>query len=149
MNILIVLGALVVVFAVNTVVSNGKPKIELGLVNGKLKEIPNKKNAVSTETLFQDKLIPALKLKSSSQASKDAMKKALSAYGDIEIIEEKKDYIYAVATTGKMKYHDDIEIYFDELNNRVQYRSASRAGYGDMGLNLERYNKISEVYEKN
>jgi uncharacterized protein (DUF1499 family) len=82
------------------------------------------------------------------EESKEAMKKALASYGDIEIKKESKDYIYAVATTGKMKFHDDIEIYFDEVNKEIQYRSASRAGYSDMGLNRKRYDQISEYYKQ-
>lgn len=48
-----------------------------------------------------------------------------------------------------MKYHDDIEIYFDDSTKLIQYRSASRAGYSDMGLNRERYEKLVEAYGKN
>lgn len=143
-----VIAALVVFAGGSIFLQNQKPKIELGLVDGKLKEIPDKKNAVSTETVYQDKLIKALPLKKTLEESKKAMVHALKTYPGIEIKNEQADYIYAVATTGTMKYHDDIEIFFDKKNNKIQYRSASRAGYSDMGLNRARYNKIVMEYEK-
>jgi len=127
---------------------NQKPQLVLGMVNGKFSEIPNKQNSVSTETVYKDKLIEPLKLKGTVNESKEAMKKAFVSFGRIEIKQETDTYIYAVATTEKMKFHDDIEIYFDEKNGKIQYRSASRAGYGDMGVNRDRYNKIAKAYEK-
>lgn len=140
--------AVLMVLAVGTlVVKNQKPQIELGVDHNKLREIPNKPNAVSTETRQVDKLIKALPLKQTLDASKVAMKQALAAYGGIEIKAEADNYIYAVATTATLKFHDDIEIYFDEDNNRLQYRSASRAGYSDGGLNRSRYQIIAAAYE--
>ncbi len=127
-------------------VQNAKPKMTIGLIDGHLKEIPNKDNAVSTQTVIEDKKIIALPLKESLTASVEVMKKALATYGGIEIIEEKSNYIYAVATTGTMKFHDDIEIYFDEAEGVIQYKSASRAGYSDMGLNRARYEALKELY---
>ena len=139
--------AVLIVLAVGTLfVKNQKPQIELGVDHNKLREIPNKPNAVSTETRQADKLIEALPLKQTLGASKAAMKQALAAYGGIEIKTETDNYIYAVATTANLKFHDDIEIYFDEDNNRVQYRSASRAGYSDGGLNRARYQSIAAAY---
>jgi len=127
-------------------VQNAKPQITLGLVDGRLREIPNKDNAVSTQTMIEGKKISPLPLKEDLPTSVKAMKEALVAYGDIKIIEEKSDYLYAVATTGTMKFHDDLEIYFDEAAGVVQYRSASRAGYSDMGLNRTRYEALKELY---
>ncbi len=127
-------------------VQNVKPQINLGLVEGKLREIPDKDNAVSTQTQIEGKQIMAMPLKADIMTSVKIMKEALETYGGIDIIEEKSDYIYAVATTGTMKFHDDIEIYFDEAEGVIQYRSASRAGYSDMGLNRTRYEALKELY---
>lgn len=141
-----IIGALLLVGAISIALQNQNPKIELGLSDGRLKEIPNKDNAVSTDTALKEKQIEALPFKETLVKSQEAMLQALVSYGGIEIVTEEAGYIYAVATTGKMKYHDDIEIYFDEEAKIIRYRSASRAGYSDMGLNRERYNKLTELY---
>jgi uncharacterized protein (DUF1499 family) len=129
-------------------IQNRKPHISLGLENGKLREIPNKKNAVSTETSFSDKLVSPMVFKDNLELTKSSLKKALEAYGGIVIIKEEDNYIYAVATTPTMRFHDDLEIYFDEANRIIHFRSASRAGYSDMGLNRQRYDKIVTFYEQ-
>lgn len=144
-----VLGAILVFVALaagNIFIQNRKPQVELGVNEGRFHEIRTSPNCVSTQTSYEDKLVPTLAYKSSTEASKKAMKAAFEAYGAIEIMEETDTYIYAVATTGKMKYHDDIEVYFDEEAQQVHYRSASRAGYSDMGLNKARYEALAKAY---
>lgn len=78
--------------------------------------------------------------------SKDKLIKSIEDYGNAKIIKNEKNYVYVVFTTGKMKYHDDVEFYFDESEKLIHFRSASRVGYSDMGLNRERYTKLREVY---
>lgn len=144
----IVVGVLVVLAGGNIMRQNSKPQVALGMKGDAFHEIPTKPNCVSTQTSQDDKKVEPLPFKSSLEASKDAIKKAFEAYGSIEIKEENRNYIYAVATTGTMKYHDDIEIYFDEAKQEVHYRSASRAGYSDMGLNRSRYDEIAKSYNE-
>lgn len=127
-------------------IQNSKPQMELGLVNGVFQEIPNKDNSVSTQTVFDEKRIEPIAFRNDLKTAVIAMKKTLEAYGGIEITEEKENYIYAVATTGTMKFHDDIEIYFDEDEGLIHYRSASRAGYSDMGLNRQRFEALKALY---
>jgi uncharacterized protein (DUF1499 family) len=45
-----------------------------------------------------------------------------------------------------MKYNDDVEFWLDSDAKQVHFRSASRAGYSDMGLNRTRYEAIAELY---
>lgn len=141
----IVLGLVILVGSV-IFIQNRKPHLTFGLENGKLREIPNKKNAVSTDTSFLDKRINPMPFKENPEETKAALKKALDSYGGIAIIKEEKDYIYAVATTPGMKFHDDMEIYFNQADRMIHFRSASRAGYSDMGLNRQRYDKIVGFY---
>jgi len=146
--VLTVIAVLVVLAGGSIYLQNQKAKIDLGLDNGKLKEIPQKPNCVSTQTQQEDKKIKPMAFKASLEETKAALKKAFEAYGNIDIKKEESTYLYAVATTGTMKFHDDIEVYFDESNKVIQYRSASRAGYSDMGLNKERYQAIVDLYNE-
>lgn len=64
------------------------------------------------------------------------------------MIKDEKNYIHAVFKTGGMKFKDDAEFYFDERNKLIHFRSASRVGYSDIGLNRKRYNKINIMINK-
>lgn len=144
-----IVGLVVLMAASRIMLQNSKPQVALGIDKGRFHELSSKPNCVSTQTSQEEKRIDPMPFKSSLEASKEAVKKALDAYGSIVIQEETNDYIYAIATTGLMKYHDDIEVYFDESKGQVHYQSSSRAGYSDMGLNRKRFEAISSVYKKN
>jgi uncharacterized protein (DUF1499 family) len=141
-GVIIAMGVIVVYMVVK---NNLTPK-NLGVNNGKLSKMPNKPNAVSSQTNEKDKQIEAMEFKVNLAASKERIIKAIETYGNAKIITNENNYIYAVFTTGKMKYHDDVEFYFDESEKLIHVRSASRIGYSDMGLNRERYNKLREIY---
>jgi len=141
-GVIIAMGAIVVYMVIK---NNLTPK-NLGVNNGKLSKMPNKPNAVSSQTDEKDKQIEAMEFKENLAGSKEHIIKAIEIYGNAKIIKNENNYIYAVFTTGKMKYHDDVEFYFDESEKLIHVRSASRIGYSDMGLNRERYNKLREIY---
>ena len=142
-----VAGVMGVVVIYMLVKNNIVPK-NIGVENGKLAQIPNKPNAVSSQTDEEDKKVEALEFKVNLEDSKEKLLKSIQDYGNAKIIKNEKNYIYAIFTTGKMKYHDDVEFYFDENAKLIHFRSASRIGYSDMGLNRERYNKLRELYYK-
>ena len=142
-----VIGAIGVIVIYMLVKNNSTPN-NLGMNNGMLSKMPNKPNGVSSQTDEKDKKVEALEFKENLKTSKDHIIKSIESYGNAKIVKNEKNYIYAVFTTGKMKYHDDVEFYFDESKKLIHFRSASRVGYSDMGLNRERYNKLREVYYK-
>jgi len=146
MKILVgVLGAMGVIIIYMFVKNNLIPN-NLGVNNGMLAKMPKTPNAVSSQTEEKDKSIEALEFRENLVNSKKRVIKAIESYGNAKIIKNETNYIYVIFTTGLMKYHDDVEFYFDESKKLIQIRSASRIGYSDMGLNRERYNKIKEVY---
>ncbi|MHB1485256.1 MAG: DUF1499 domain-containing protein [Saccharofermentanales bacterium] len=150
-NVILTIIEIIIAFALLSgiiiFVQNRNTHLILGLENGKLREIPNKKNSVSTDTAYTDKLVSPMPFKETLDETKAALKRALGEYGGIVIVKDENNYIYAIATTPLMRFHDDIEIHFDESSRTIRFRSASRAGYSDMGLNRQRYDKIVKLYE--
>ena len=127
------------------VVKNMITPSNLGVNQGKLAEMPKSPNAVSSQSDDPEKKVAPIPFKGDLNDSKEWIKQALEAYGNIRIVREEGNYIHAVSTTSKMKYHDDLEFYFDEESTLIHYRSASRIGYSDMGLNRERYESLLEL----
>ena len=62
----------------------------------------------------------------------------------MEIIEIDGDYLHAEATSRLMKYVDDLEVSYDELENKLTIRSESRVGEGDFGVNKKRVDLIKK-----
>tara|TARA_B100001287_G_scaffold166225_1_gene139709 strand:- start:129 stop:530 length:402 start_codon:yes stop_codon:yes gene_type:complete len=66
----------------------------------------------------------------------------------MEIVEIDGDYLHAESTSRIMKYVDDLEVSFDESNNKLIIRSESRVGEGDFGVNQKRVDLLkSELFK--
>ncbi len=55
-------------------------------------------------------------------------------------------YIHAEFRSALFGFVDDVDFVFDDKAHLIQFRSASRTGYYDFGVNRERMNEISERY---
>jgi uncharacterized protein (DUF1499 family) len=118
----------------------------LGVENGQLTPISQKPNNVSSQSTNPEKNVSVLTLKATTGETMAALKQAVESYGGGNIQTETETYLYVIFTTKLMKYHDDVEFWIDEESRQIHFRSASRAGYSDMGLNRDRYNKLAELY---
>lgn len=142
----IILVTLAVLFAVSLVVQNMKTPTHLGHLDGKLAPMPSKPNAVSSQSAQDDKKVAALPYKGTTIETLAAITEVLAKMSNNEVQVQESNYIYTIFTTPKMHYHDDVEVLLDDSSQLVHFRSQSRAGYSDMGLNRKRYEKFSELY---
>ncbi|MCG6202267.1 DUF1499 domain-containing protein [Psychromonas antarctica] len=118
----------------------------LGVNNGKLAEISSKPNNVSSQTDDENKKVATMPFKKNQRQTMVALKKAVQQFGGGKIEKESDDYLYVIFTTSLMRYHDDVEFWLDAKNEVVHFRSASRAGHSDMGVNRQRWEKLNELY---
>lgn len=146
MKFVLIFLAIVLIAALSMMMKNTKEPSDLGIKSGKLSELPNSPNGVSTQTSQEDKLVDVLKYKSDGEITRKEIKEVCIDFGNARLEDENDNYMRFVFTSGKMKYNDDVEFYFDDENEIVHYRSNSRVGYSDMGLNKERYLKIVDSY---
>jgi len=146
MRILSVVLLVVVLLACFMVIKNNRIPSGLGVTKGQFKALNNKPNGVSSQAEDASKFVQAIPFLGSLESTKLQLKAACETFGECEIITETADYLHVVFETGTMKYHDDVEFYFDTDKKMVHYRSESRIGYSDMGLNKERYDAIVQSY---
>lgn len=147
MKILIIIVAMIILLILFMFIKNNRIPNNIGVINGKLAPMPNKPNAVSSQTEIMDKRVEPLKFIGDLENSKKLVIDIINTFKNIEIIKSEENYIYAIFSTEKMKYKDDVEFYFDEDKKLIHFRSASRVGYSDMGVNRKRYEDIKKVYE--
>lgn len=60
------------------------------------------------------------------------------------LVERGADYLHVTFTTKLMRYVDDVE--FRIAGDHIDVRSASRVGYGDMGVNRARVEEIRAAW---
>lgn len=148
---LIVIGVIVVIFGGmfgGMMLQNGKVPQGLGVTDGQLAPMPTSPNAVSSQSTDEAYYVEPFAMKADVQQTKEAFLKASDAYGKYELYKEEANYLHLVFITSTMGYRDDVEIHIDEERGLVHFRSASRVGYSDMGLNRARYEAIRAIYEK-
>jgi uncharacterized protein (DUF1499 family) len=112
----------------------------LGLKDGALADCPDSPNCVCSECEGSHKMAP-LKFNGGVDTAKAALKTVLNKNG-IRIVEEKENYLHAVATTPLMRFKDDLEFLLDADAKLIRFRSASRLGKSDLGKNRARLNEI-------
>ncbi|MDB1126268.1 DUF1499 domain-containing protein [Vibrio algarum] len=117
----------------------------IGVADGQLSPMPSSPNAVSSQTDVEDKKVAPFTFNSIDDAKKN-VKRVFAQLPSNSVELEREDYLHVIFTTETMKFHDDVELYFDEKNKLIHYRSQSRVGYSDRGLNKARYEQFSELY---
>lgn len=62
------------------------------------------------------------------------------------IVQEEPGYLKAECRSRVFRFVDDVELLFDDGAKQVQFRSASRLGRKDFGVNRERMERIRAAF---
>jgi uncharacterized protein (DUF1499 family) len=148
MKTLFIIVAVLIALAFIAIYVQNSRAPSLGHNQGSLKPLSGKPNAVSTQAEDVGLRVAPWSFKADQQATMAAIIEAVKGYGGAGIIKQEADYLYVVFTTDLMKFHDDAEFYLDTDTKEVHFRSASRAGYSDQGLNRRRYERLTTLYQQ-
>ncbi len=144
---LILALALVVILGVGLIVWQNTQVPTLGHERGELKPLGNKPNGVSTQSQDPKKRVDPWPFKADLAGTRAAVLAAVKQYGGAEIVEDSEQYIRVVFTTPTLHFHDDAEFYLNQDTRLVHFRSQSRAGHSDGGLNRKRFEALTDHYQ--
>lgn len=132
----------------------GQTPNNLGVVEGKFANCPPSPNCVVSQDADSSHYIEPLtyqfdegKVQLDKNQAYDTLLKILSVVPDTKIVEQKDNYIRTESRSKIMGFVDDAEFYFPEGKNVVQWRSASRLGESDLGVNRRRLEQIRLAFE--
>jgi uncharacterized protein (DUF1499 family) len=97
---------------------------------------------VSTEAQDQRHAIAPFRYKKSRAEAKEALKAVIRSLPRTTLVEEDESYLHYEFTSLLLRFVDDVEFLFDEDTKTVRFRSASRVGYGDFGVNRQRMEQV-------
>lgn len=137
-------GWLVVLVCILVAGCAGRMPTALADGSGRFAPCPASPNCVSSDAPASDAVhaIAPLVLRGSADAAFAALGEHLRATERVDVVVAETGYVQAVFTTPLMRYRDDVEFALEREQGRIRVRSASRVGYGDMGLNRERIESI-------
>jgi uncharacterized protein (DUF1499 family) len=70
----------------------------------------------------------------------------LRRYPRTRIVRQEPDYLKAECRSRIFGFVDDVELVFDDEARLIHFRSASRLGYGDHGVNRNRMKEIRAAF---
>ena len=119
--------------------------------NGPSKQLspcPSSPNCVSTQAQDEGHTIAPFRFRKSRAEAKEALKEVIRSLPRTKLVEEDESYLHYEFTSMLLRFVDDVEFLFDDDTNTIHFRSASRTGYGDLGVNRTRMEQMRALVEQ-
>ncbi len=108
---------------------------------------PSSPNCVSTQATDQSRQMAPYRYQRNLAGAKGALKIIVSGLPRTKLVEETESYLHYEFTSFLLRFVDDVEFVFDEEAKVIHFRSASRTGYSDLGVNRRRMEEIRILAE--
>jgi uncharacterized protein (DUF1499 family) len=118
----------------------------MGVLDGKLKPCPDSPNCVSSQSPGGRHGMEAIPYTTTGKEAKERLRNIIKGMEGSSIVSEKDDYIHAEYRSALFRFVDDVEFYLDDTRKLIHFRSASRVGYYDFGVNRKRMEAIRKKF---
>jgi uncharacterized protein (DUF1499 family) len=125
---------------------SGAKSVDLGVTNGKLSLCPDAPHCVSSQSEDDAHRMEPLTYATSKKEAQEKLVNILRSMKRIKIISINDDYLHAECISSVFRFVDDLEFYFDDVEKIIHFRSSSRMGYYDLGVNRRRIEKIKAEF---
>ena len=109
---------------------------------------PSSPNCVSTQAQDEGHTIAPFRYRKSRAEAKEALKEVIRSLPRTKLVEEDETYLHYEVTSLLFRFVDDVEFLFDDDTKTIHFRSASRTGYGDLGVNRTRMEQLRSLSER-
>ncbi len=118
----------------------------LGTLGGKLRPCPSSPNCVSTTAEDKAQRMAPISFEGTVDQAMQRLLAVVTSMPRTRVISQTDNYLYVEFKSMIFRFVDDVEFLIDGENNKIDFRSASRVGYSDMGANRKRMKTISERF---
>lgn len=144
-KILLVIISIIIIY---TVYKNSTTPKDIGLLNGNFYPLKNSPNGVSTQAVNESKLVQPIPMQIPLDESKVIMDAIIRNHFKSKQQVNEKTYSHWIIQSKFFAFNDDLEIHFDDTHQLIHFRSQSRVGYSDMGVNRQRFDTIKRLYDE-
>lgn len=99
-------------------------------------------NCVSTQATDERHVIAPFRYRKSRAEAKEALKTVIGSLPRTKLIEEGESYLHYEFTSLLLRFVDDVEFLLVDETKTIHFRSASRVGYSDLGVNRQRMEQV-------
>jgi len=117
----------------------------LGVKDGQLLACPASPNCVSSFASDKKHQIDPSRYSASREEQLLRLKTLIVKMGNARVVTEKENYLHVEFTSKVFRFVDDAEFLLDDENKTIYFRSASRIGRSDFGVNRKRIEAIKSL----
>ena len=114
--------------------------------NPKLEPCPGTPNCVSTQAKRASQRMEPIPYTGDVDAARARLLAVLAEHPRVEVSVGEGGEIRAVFTSRLLRFKDDVVLAFDPQARLIHFRSASRLGRSDFGVNRERMERLSRLF---
>jgi uncharacterized protein (DUF1499 family) len=120
----------------------------LGAADGRLAPCPDTPNCVSTQAADEAHRIDPLPYDGSAEEAMARLRAVLADLPRTRVVTATDAYLHAECRSLVFRFVDDVEFLLDGRDRVIHFRSASRAGRSDLGVNRRRMEAIRQAFHE-
>ena len=130
-----------------TLVACGSPPPEGSVMrDGRLRPCPATPNCVSTQATDASHQMPPIPFAGSPAEAMARLARVVEGMPRARIVAREGDYLRAEYRSLVFRFVDDVEFVVDSAAGVIHFRSASRVGRGDLGVNRRRMREVTRRF---
>ena len=114
----------------------------------KLPPCPDRPNCVCTQSRSGHHRMEPIPYRVTLSEARSRLVDIVGAMPRTTIVRERENYLHIEFRSRLFRLVDDVEFYLEDERGLIQFRSASRRGYSDMGVNRRRMEKICRRFQE-
>ena len=128
-------------------IAHGATAGEFRVKDYRLASCPDSPNCVCTLNNSEEHAIAPYRYRKTLDEAKAVLKQVFSERRRTELVQEEAAYLHYEVRSLLFRFVDDVEILFDDASKTIHFRSASRVGYSDFGVNRKRMEEVRSLLE--
>ncbi len=145
-RLLLLSGLLLAIWLAVRGVWSAWPSGALGWQNGQLQPCPATPNCVATQSAGGYPPAEPIPYTGDATQAQAQLAALLGAMPRVQLERQAAGYLHATFTSRFMGFVDDVEFLFDDEASVIHFRSASRVGQGDLGVNGRRMEALRAAF---
>ena len=121
---------------------------KLGVTAGRLADCPSSPNCVATQAGDADHRMEPIPFTGPPEEAMQRINDLVADMPRTKIVTVEDSYLHAEFRSALFRFVDDVEFLFDPEEQVIHFRSASRVGHSDFGVNRRRMEQIREAFSE-
>ncbi len=137
----------VMFFLFMAMMAHGATEGDLPMPDHRLAPCPSSPNCVSSLVDSENHAIAPYRYEKTLAEAKAVLKQVFGELSRTTLVQEQEVSLHYEVRSFLFGFVDDVDILFDDATKTIHFRSASRVGYSDFGVNRKRMEEVRSLLE--